>query len=205
METNNKHHKGFILDMLQNPEDETPRLIYADWLKDHDLWNTDHVLKLVLTYIKSDAVRLLYADCVSDNGNEEKADFIRLQIQLTRHQKNAGEEKNRLKNNLLRADDCQLEQWFQGQHEVEGHNNDQCLTCQTLDDMQLKFLEKSHLLFGELPVGSTAIPRRGFIAELSCSSTEWSRERLKVVAKQPLERVVLHDKEPAESNSTTGS
>ena len=28
-------HDGFMADIIANPEDDTPRLVYADWLEDH--------------------------------------------------------------------------------------------------------------------------------------------------------------------------
>jgi uncharacterized protein (TIGR02996 family) len=45
-------HEGFLHDILENPEDDAPRLVYADWLTDH--------------------------------GDETRAEFIRLQCELAR-------------------------------------------------------------------------------------------------------------------------
>jgi uncharacterized protein (TIGR02996 family) len=46
------HEEAFLQDILEHPEDDTPRLIYADWLDDH--------------------------------GDPGRAEFIRVQIELTR-------------------------------------------------------------------------------------------------------------------------
>jgi len=54
---------GFFRDILANPEDDTPRLIYADWL--------------------------------DDQGDEARAEFIRLQCELARL-KLRGEENQHL-------------------------------------------------------------------------------------------------------------
>jgi uncharacterized protein (TIGR02996 family) len=45
-------HDGFLQDIIEHPDDDTPRLIYADWLHDH--------------------------------GQPDRAEFIRLQVQLAR-------------------------------------------------------------------------------------------------------------------------
>lgn len=45
-------HPGFLADILENPEDDVPRLIYADWLQ--------------------------------DNGQPQRAEFIRVQIELSK-------------------------------------------------------------------------------------------------------------------------
>src|SRR2546423_208668 len=45
-----KHHPGFLADILASPDDDAPRLVYADWL--------------------------------DENGQPERAEFIRLQCEL---------------------------------------------------------------------------------------------------------------------------
>src|SRR5688572_20997900 len=46
------HDDAFLADIIANPDDDGPRLVYADWLE--------------------------------DNGQPERAEFIRLQIELSR-------------------------------------------------------------------------------------------------------------------------
>lgn len=46
-------HEGLLQDILENPEDDTPRLILADWLQ--------------------------------DNGDPDRAEFIRVQVELEKH------------------------------------------------------------------------------------------------------------------------
>src|SRR5262249_36543908 len=45
-------HEAFLSDILANPEDDAPRLVYADWLQ--------------------------------ENGDEERAEFIRAQVELAK-------------------------------------------------------------------------------------------------------------------------
>src|SRR6516162_2062254 len=30
------HHQGFLQAIIESPDDDTPRLVFADWLDDHD-------------------------------------------------------------------------------------------------------------------------------------------------------------------------
>src|SRR5262245_17894644 len=46
------HHQAFLPDIIANPDDDAPRLIYADWLE--------------------------------ENGEPERAEFIRVQCELAR-------------------------------------------------------------------------------------------------------------------------
>ncbi len=74
---------GLLQAILEEPYTDDLRRIYADWLQEHDLWRPDAVLRRVRRHPKADGVRLLYANCAEDHGDGPRADFIRLQIELT--------------------------------------------------------------------------------------------------------------------------
>jgi uncharacterized protein (TIGR02996 family) len=67
------HDKAFLADILEHPQDDAPRLIYADWL--------------------------------TDNGNPERGEFIRIQIERSHLDEDdpAQDELERRENHLLAA------------------------------------------------------------------------------------------------------
>lgn len=66
-------HTGFLLDIIENPADDTPRLVYADWLEDH--------------------------------GEPERAEFIRLQVELAHLEEALASDLSRTATSILERRD----------------------------------------------------------------------------------------------------
>lgn len=69
---------------LEHPDLENSRLIYADWCKDFDVWNENHLRELVLKHPENDAPRLIYANFCAENKDYSREKLIRMQISLTK-------------------------------------------------------------------------------------------------------------------------
>lgn len=82
-----------FLDAIEaQPQDLTARLVYADWLDEHDR-PLDGALERVLAEPERDDHRLVYASVCEQLGDSARAEFVRAQCQLKGHPK-CGEERD---------------------------------------------------------------------------------------------------------------
>lgn len=146
--------RGFLADIIANPEDDVPRLIYADWLEDH--------------------------------GQDERAEFIRVQIdEMTKHT-------------------CKCAPAL--------FVSPGCPTCKLVKPMRSRnrsLLTKladafrpqvpwswSVSLFTPTRDTPCSIIRRGFLAEIHAPLTVLMEHLPRLVRRHPIERVRATDREP---------
>lgn len=75
------HHEAFLADIIADPDDDGPRLIYADWLEEHG-HDLAERFRVILTDPADDAPRIGYACLLERQGDRERAEFIRVQVEL---------------------------------------------------------------------------------------------------------------------------
>lgn len=158
--------QAFIDDIIEHPEDDAVRLIFADWLEDH--------------------------------GQEERAEFIRVQCEIARMEES--------------GEACDIDP------EV-GHTccEDPCPVCGSLakyaglvERMEAVWYEPARgfgpvhpagfqatigTLTKGLAIGLLAV-RRGFAWGVRCPTATWLQHRVELVRSHPIERVELTDKKP---------
>jgi uncharacterized protein (TIGR02996 family) len=84
---------SFLQSILSGPLDDTNRLVFADWLEEHDeprraCYQRLEVAKRdVLREPQSDEARLRYAGICEAHGEVERAEFIRVQLQIAELEK----------------------------------------------------------------------------------------------------------------------
>jgi len=150
-------HAAFLADIRENPEDDAPRLIYADWLEDH--------------------------------GEEEQAEFIRVQVEESRlHVCGCAP-------SLFVAPDCPV--------------------CKAVRPLRARWRELLSGLYGQFRPTSddswgvlathrggttpASFVRRGFVHTVRCPTATWLAHRVELVRRHPLQRVELTNREPARS------
>jgi uncharacterized protein (TIGR02996 family) len=147
-------HRAFLDDILANPSDDFPRLVYADWLADH---------------------------------GEERAEFIRVQVELARCEmpdpddKPRWDERTRLQTlaeSLLRA------------------NGPDWHPSGTGEQYAFRPSELATFSFGPRELFVLASWRRGFIAEVRCPLAQFLQHGPEIAARHPIETVRLVGREP---------
>ncbi len=175
---------AFIQQILAAPNDLFPRQIYSDWLKDQGWWTWDKMTGLVIHYRDCDGFRLMAADWQEEDGSKERAEFIRVQCELT----------------VLLANDPDLIQLDVGKYTSCGAEG--CALCKrTLRYQQLRLRERellhptrhrewSHFPREVLP-DATWDWKRGFVHSVRCRADTWLLHARTLTALQPIEVVTL--------------
>ncbi len=155
-------NESFLQDISAHPEDDTPRLIYADWLE--------------------------------DNGDAQRAEFIRVQVELAQ------------------SEPCVLPEW------AESSAPTDCPHCtlvrrerELLDENQLAWdvIDPSGLWAVFNPTGQSFTGmapwsweyRRGFVHKVWCTLPAWLDHGPKIVALHPVEVVVATDRKARHETS----
>lgn len=164
----------------------------------------DALLAAILAQPKEDTPRLVYADWLEENGQPERAEFIRLQIELAllavTIAQLGGEEKirERLNNRTLRVMsptlveiyETRLHQWYELRRRerelIDSHGYSWFpaqqygllwgVTNEPLSDGD----RRQHITFS-----------RGFISAITCTWDSWRTHAAAILRAQPVERVRL--------------
>ena len=130
---------GFLAAILDSPDDDTPRLVYADWLE--------------------------------ENGQEARAEFIRVQCELAR----------------LEGYECKCGGLFA------------CAGCARFIHRGGNSLRRRERELLADPAVTPAQPhvsavtwRRGFVESITCTAADWHRHGKAILAAQPVREVRLH-------------
>ncbi len=140
-----------------------------------------------------DISRLIYADWLDENGQEERAEFIRLQLKLA-------DPANwplqpylaKVVENLIGA---HKDQWFRLLSRKPGYGQSHRLRWWPVASNEEERLDRG----SDCPVLSEAIEgvsRRGFLTEVYCCCADWMRWGPEIVRTAPIQRVVLSNKKP---------
>lgn len=145
-------YAGLVRAILENPFDDVPRLILADWL--------------------------------DENGDPDRAEFIRLQMRIA--EMRPGPEEHRKASNLLRRFDRGAPVPMRAKTPAAMMMRETIL----LRDNAMRWQEYwfDGVRFGE--------PSRGFVETASCNTAAWLTHGSDAVVSYPLVGVTLADKEP---------
>jgi uncharacterized protein (TIGR02996 family) len=130
--------EAFLEDIIANPSDDVPRLVYADWLE--------------------------------EQGQGERAEFIRIQIALANW-----------------PCECTSE-------ERVYHDECRCKEKAKLQRRELELLPRQYVATG-LACDDIWFTR-GFVSRVRITCDDWSEHGRELVRQHPLERVELSDKRP---------
>lgn len=167
--------------ILDEPEADDLRLIYADYLKERDLWTPGRVLQAVLDHPEADGPRLLYANCVQDHGEPERAEFIRVQVELADTIAAGGPHaKCRYS---CGTSECRRPTLERRANHLMGPGGIVCARCNW--HAPLDHDDSSRWEF-----------HRGFLHTVRCPTALWLQHRVELVTRHPLDRVELTDREP---------
>jgi uncharacterized protein (TIGR02996 family) len=188
-------HTEFLADICQHPGDDTPRLIYADWLKEHDAWTWEIVLGHVVHHPQADGPRLLAAHWLDEHGDPERSEFIRVQCELVR-----------------RTASCSV------CNRIAGSDPNRCVPCTRLRRRERELLRRYWSdwlvrldncyracgnreawpgnVVGPSPEHVVMTFRRGFVAEVTLTTKDFLRHARALFRAAPLTKVVLSDREP---------
>jgi uncharacterized protein (TIGR02996 family) len=142
----------------------------------------DDLLRAVLADPADDGARLAYADWLEEEGQTERAEFVRVQVAL------AVETRKTYQVRLKRR----LKQMCRGVVTLRRWT----WTNYVLDDLGWG-LSINGWPFCVVPVVPHATFRRGFVESVTCSCADWLAHGPAVVAAQPVTAVRLADVRPA--------
>jgi uncharacterized protein (TIGR02996 family) len=135
-----------------------------------------------------DFLRLQYADVLEEEGEAERAEFIRVQVKLAAWPCECDSEER------VYHEECRCKERL-ALHRRERESSLRCREWSGLPLLNVPWFVDYHgpTLSGLPP---RALFRRGFVAAASCATADWLRHGPAVVRAQPLERVRLMDRQP---------
>lgn len=151
----------------------------------------DHILRAILDEPHDDLHRLAYADWLEENGQNERAEFIRLQLPQADRPGYNREILNRLASygRSLRA----LSLLHRHRREWSGWLGPIFLKGRPAD---------SQASLKVPPIWESCGWERGFVARVTCTLSDWMDYGLAVVAQNPVRQVDLSDRHPHVEGST---
>lgn len=143
------------------------------------LMTRDSLLRAILDDPHDVDLRLVFADFLSDNGQEDRGDFIRVECDIARIC-----EGNRT-----------------GKPEPDAERLDSLIARQS--ELMQNIWETGGW-FDPLPkhLISDCVHRRGFVEEVYCSLADWREYGPSLMRSQPLLRVTLSDRKPEKAAPT---
>lgn len=148
-------------------------------------------LRAIIDDPTDDGVRLVFADWLDEQGENDRAELIRVQIAIA--QARIG---------------CTC-----GRCVPHGqHNNGPCAASQVRVKVGSLVIPAMHreawlldrLCFPLVVAGLTCVNRRGFVDEIRCTHNQWLTHGTAIVREHPVTRVVLTDREPFLSDGFSG-
>lgn len=134
-----------------------------------------------------DSLRLLYADACEEAGDDARAEFTRVQVELAVGGWSCGEFM------------YSCGELWGGVDGMEQYGCGKCRRWAALTRRERELLDNDFCRFGVRIPGFTSEMRRGFVESLGCTCADWLAHGPKVVACQPVTRVELGDRKPVRS------
>ncbi len=154
---------GLLADIVENPGDDVPRLVFADWL--------------------------------ADNGDDERAEFIRVQIEHAAMERAAMPEAVRCM--CLGSGRCRVCQLCSRQydllHSFQSPPPEYPRPAGTR--VHARYAWAGVVANLDDPHETAWKFRRGFVSEIRCTLTDWLEQGKAICAAQPIERVECPDRE----------
>jgi uncharacterized protein (TIGR02996 family) len=168
------HHEGFLADIIEHPADDTPRLVYADWLEEH---SDPGRAEFIRTQCAAERLRAacLCGDCVRRRGGGQHHNG-RCALDRREH----GFPGRRERELLLRY--CL--------HYLPPAMRNGGV----LGDRSVEVILSPRWEYSDTP---GVLFRRGFVAEVTLPCQAWLEHGPALVRAVPLERVTLADRQPS--------
>lgn len=180
-------HPGFMKAIIANPADDTPRLIYADWLEDHGEAERGELIRLQVEIAQLEkAIGDRVGAALTAGVARDESDNLRRLRQLWRRDKELLE-KNR-------------QEWFILLGRRPGFGENEPLRWWPVASNDDEVADRIGLTNDNVPIMSAAMegrPTRGFLSHIRCVEVDWLRHGNAIVREHPIERVTLSDKRPA--------
>lgn len=168
--------------VLDDPEDDAPRLILADCLKEHDRWAWADVLRLVLDHPDADPPRLLAAQWCDEHADPARAEFVRVQCRLA--ELAAGKPPA----GWVTGGDWPRIVSAEGKR-LRCRERDLLAAC--ADALSLSFPEPGTFGSLEFRAGEALAYRRGFVDAVTCTAADWLAHADAILEAQPVTAVTL--------------
>lgn len=164
-----------------------------------EVTDRESLLRSILESPQDDTPRLIYADWLEENGEAERAEFVRVQVELARLERN--------EIHFADCDACALapdtDQRARHAHDCpHAMSRRRYREIGTSLDLTNEFARQIGFDFGERSGEAAAAAGwrwervRGFIASLACSWSDWLAHEAAILREHPVERVRLTDLRP---------
>lgn len=161
----------------------------------------DSLLRAILLDPADDALRLVYADALSDAGEEERAEFIRLQCEITRMDEEGEGVLDENEGHTCVERDCPVCKLVAKYDALKARERQLLVTrgCDWLVELFPSMHTPCYLTREpaiEFNREWQCVFRRGFVEEVRTTLALWLTHGPAIVACQPVTKVVLTDREP---------
>lgn len=168
--------------IIANPDDNAPRLIFADWLDENavesECEKCDGTATHHISYYAHEACPSCNANGRVSNGFAERAASIRCQI---KHPRWFGDDTWMESDNKNEDGYLDALSWLKSDH------------CKT----EFANTQEGNWVWNKMrPDGIVGVYRRGFIDEIRCTLKQWLDHGKDIVREHPATKVVATDKEP---------
>jgi uncharacterized protein (TIGR02996 family) len=141
----------------------------------------DDLLQAVLADSADDGARLAYADCCEEEGQTERAEFVRVQVALAVETRTTYQVRLKRRLKQMCRGVVTLRRWTWTNYVLDGLGWG---------------LSINGWPFCVVPVVPHATFRRGFVESVTCSCVNWLAHGPTIVAAQPVTAVRLADRQP---------
>lgn len=192
MTTTDPDYRALLRNVLESPNDDLPRLVLCDWLEEPERAGSVPCEsckgQVLATNLDTEEVCAWCLTCNGtgyvSNGNEERAEFIRLQCEIAQNDAPTLSERVRaLFTTVFREN-----KWVFGSGNISYCLPDTTFSRQISDDR----------------TGIIAIVSRGFVGSIRLIEEQFEQHAAELFREHPITKVVLSGKEPRESMYSGG-
>lgn len=159
--------------------------------------NHQPFINAILCEPDSDIPRLIYADWLEEHGQGERAEFIRVQVELAKEplasavRKLIADEEEGTSHRFMTADESH---WYWNAKDLRRREQELLKGNRDETDWIPECVREATIFGGASPeqVASGLKWSRGFIEELACTASDWLQWGKQIVRCQPIERLVFH-------------